>query len=185
MSVLEDYEKRMGLSPLSPDQVLGVVQLAENHMATCTHNGVRTTSADDDRVLIWLHDHAQALTAIFDSLKGVPLRHRCGWCFRAGPMTREAWEALPSMDLDAVQAHAGICEHNPLVQKIVKLRAQVAELLRCPLDVTVQELQAQVADLQGRSGGVDVSNLREKIRSLLKSGKPACELRRALGDLVR
>lgn len=127
MSVLEEYEKRLGLAALQPDEILRIVEATEQHMARCTEAGIRTTSADEDRVTLWLHDRLQAAYGAMEAAKDVPQLHRCGWCFRAAGLTREAWDALPSMDLDAIQAHAAVCEHNPLVQKIATLEALLKE----------------------------------------------------------
>lgn len=131
MTTLENYEQRFGLAELTPDEILNHVQNAEERMATCTSHGLRTTSADDDRVLLWLHDTLQATNI---ELGMAPILARCAWCFRAGPTTNEGWRALPRMSFDDAGAHSQVCEHNPLVQKIRTLEASIDEVRQVALE---------------------------------------------------
>lgn len=131
MTTLENYEKRFGLAELTPDEILNHVENAQGHMAMCTSHGLRTTSADDDRVLIWLYD---TLLATNIELGMPPVLVRCVWCFRAGPATGEAWRALPKMSLDDAAAHSQVCDHNPLVRKIRELEASIEEVRQVALE---------------------------------------------------
>ncbi|HEX6022575.1 MAG TPA: hypothetical protein VFZ00_11310 [Solirubrobacter sp.] len=112
------------------------------------------------------------------------------------------------MSLEGVRAHTLVCEHNPLVQDLTRVRRDrdtaLAEVERLGRDViavcanhqeeqrahaktslALREARAELEDLRGRALGVEERGLRDKIRGLLKSDMPAGELRRALGELVR
>lgn len=122
MTTLENYEHRFGIAGLTADEILKHVENAEANMARCTSLGLRTTSAGDDRVLVWPSGRLQAVYAALEG-RGVPVAARCAWCFRAGPQTDEAWGELPKMTLDDAAIHSQVCEHNPLVQQIRRLTA--------------------------------------------------------------
>lgn len=122
MSILEDYEKRFGLAPLTNDEILERVEIAEAGLGTAEHNPAQRT----DRVIVWLHDQVQSLAGRLGMNKA-PDAYRCGWCFRALGSKDEQWHELPLMSLDDVQTHSQLCEHNPLVQKIRKLESLLAE----------------------------------------------------------
>lgn len=68
-----------------------------------------------------------------------PGPHRCGWCDVAAGPTVEAWNALPDMNDEDIQAHTLTCEHNPLVA-----RANAAEFER---DLWKQRAESALADL--------------------------------------
>lgn len=179
MSVLEEYDERMKLTPLTAEEILKRVERAE---ACLTSPAVGDPRLHTERILVWLHDRLQAAYGAIEAAREVPQLHRCAWCWRAGPMTREAWEALPTMNLDEAQDHTQKCEHNPLVQRIGDLekaaRAYVEQ--RSQLDAA----RAEAEDLRGRALGID-DGLRDAIRALLKSEASAGDLRRALWELVR
>jgi hypothetical protein len=127
MNTLESYEQRFGLAELTSEEILRHVDNAEEHMARCTQIGMRTTSADDDRVPIWLSERLQVMAAALGDPRGVMA---CGWCWKAAGLTTEVWRGLPKMNLADAQAHAQVCEHNPLVVKIRELEAANEQLRR-------------------------------------------------------
>lgn len=192
MSILEDYEKAFGLEPFTPDQILTMLESAEEHMKGCTEAQIRTTGADADRLPIWLSDRLQAVYAALENPK-VPVGHRCAYCWNAAGRTEEAWHALPAVSYDDACLHAQVCEHNPLVQSIARISHDRDAAL------------AQVADLQGRklgngdawaeaaseaTGMYDYQRklheaMKATIRSLLSTELPAGELRKAIEELVR
>jgi hypothetical protein len=159
-TVLEQYEERYRLAPLTPDVIIACVGAAEQILLS----DVLPTDLVDERELLWLHDRLQAVYTALEN-PSVPVVSRCAWCFCAGPQTDEAWAALPKMTLDDAGIHAQVCEHNPLVQE-------------------VRRLSALLEDIRGRALGVD-DGMRDALRALLKSEMTAGELRRALGELVR
>lgn len=161
MSILELYEKRYNLDPLTIDEIAKKVEAADEILAS----DVRPEDLVDERLILWLSDRLQAAYDAMQTAKDIPTRHRCAWCWRAGPMTGAAWDALPTMTLDEAGDHTQKCEHNPLVQRN-------------------RMLEAEAEDLRGRALGID-DGLRDAIRALLRSEAPAGELRRALWELVR
>lgn len=199
MTTLERYEQRFSLAPLTPEDILEHVENAAGHMARCTEQGIRTTSADDDRVEIWLSDRLQA---VYDALEKptAPVEARCTWCLRAAGSTDEAWRALPVMSMDDSAAHAQVCERNPLVQSINRLRRD-----RDSAESEIRGLTSELEDLRGRKiGNADAwaeaaseatkmydyqrklhEALKATIRSLLSTELPAGELRKAIEELVR
>lgn len=118
MSILEDYEKRLGIEPLTPDDILMHVDAAEGYLQSASG----TRSVAQERALCWLHDRLQAVYSALEN-PGVPAASRCAWCFYAGARTDETWNALPKMTLDDASTHSQVCEHNPLVQEIRRLTA--------------------------------------------------------------
>lgn len=121
MSALDDYEKRFGLQPLTPEEILKRVDLAE----ACLGNPrVGDPRLHTERVVFWLGDRVQAMASAIGDRDGVTT---CAWCWRAAGFTREAHGKLPRMTLDDAAAHSQVCDHNPLVRKIRELERQVEE----------------------------------------------------------
>lgn len=184
MSVLEDYEKKCGLAPIDAERVLFEVEVAEGKLRDEVSSARNFSDLPTyNRVLVWLHDRLQAVYAALENPKA-PVAARCAWCFRAAGGTDEAWRALPVMNMEDSAAHAQVCEHNPLVSELAKLRALLEEHGFIEGQAG-HALEAENEDLRGRALSVDERGLRDKIRKLLKSDKPAGELRKAIAELVR
>lgn len=184
MSILEEYDERMQIKPLTVEEILNRVELAE---ACLTSPAVGDPRLHTERVLAWLHDRLQDAYSAMETARDVPQFHRCAWCWRAGPMTSASWDALPTMTLDEAGDHTQKCEHNPLVAKIRTMEALMEEHGFRTGEAgpgRLAELAAQNEDLRGRALGID-DGLRDAIRALLRSEAPAGELRRALWELVR
>jgi hypothetical protein len=122
MGVLEDYESKFGLKPLTAEQISDRIFSSEEHMEGCTNHGIRTTLADEDRVLLWLNERVLELYARLGDLRGTMV---CGWCWKAAGLTQEIWRDLPKYTLPDAQEHALTCEHNPLVVRNRELQAQL------------------------------------------------------------
>lgn len=215
MSVLEEYDERMKLTPLTAEEILKRVERAE---ACLTSPAVGDPRLHTERILVWLHDRLQAAYGAIEAAREVPQLHRCAWCWRAGPMTREAWEALPTMTMDEAGDHTQKCDHNPLVQRNRQLEAENERLGRdvntvcanhqeeqrehAKTSLALREARAQVDELRVNSMAAireleaqaeDLrgralgidDGLRDAIRALLKSEASAGDLRRALWELVR
>jgi hypothetical protein len=184
VSILEEYEKRFKMGPLSPDEILKRIELAE---ACLESPGVGVIGRlETERVIVWLHDRLQAIAVRAGTEEHAPNGFRCGWCFRAAGCTDESWRSLPTFTLDAIRAHTEICEHNPLVQRCRAAEAALEDLRGRRIgsadawadaaDEATQmyQLAQQLHDATKR-----------RIRTLLKTELPAGELRKALEELVR
>lgn len=192
MTALEDYDKRLNRTPLEPDIVFENVMAAERHLERADKN----YAVETERTICWLHDRLQAALAVIADATDrpkIPVGDRCAYCWNAAGRTEEAWHALPAVSYDDACLHAQVCEHNPLVQSIERVRRDRDAAL------------AQVADLQGRKlGNADTwaeaaseatgmyeymrklhEAMKATIRSLLGTEIPAEELRRAVAELVR
>lgn len=195
MSILEEYEKKCGLTPIDAESILFEVEAAEGKL----RDEVSSTRNFSDlptynRVIVWLHDRLQAVYAALENPKApTGVSFRCAYCWNAAGRTEEAWQALPKVDYDDACLHAQVCEHNPLVQSIARISHDRDAAL------------AQVADLQGRklgsgdawaeaaseaTGMYDYQRklheaMKATIRSLLSTELPAGDLRKAIGELVR
>lgn len=189
MSILEDYEKTHGLEALTPDQILKRVELAE----LCLQNpAVGDRRLEAERIMVWLHDRLQAVCAALENPKA-PVGHKCGWCWRSAGATQEAWNSLPKMDLDGVDTHVAVCEHNPLVQKLASAEIENRALTSELEDLRGRKLGNGDAWAEAASESLGMYDhmrglheaMKATIRALLNTEQPAGDLRRALGELVR
>lgn len=121
MNVLENYERRCGLEPLTSEQILEQVEAAEDYLQSGNHD-----AAERQRAMVWLHGRLQAVYDAIDN-PAAPVEGRCAWCLRAAGGSDEAWRALPKMNMEDSAAHSQVCEHNPLVHKIRTLEALLEE----------------------------------------------------------
>jgi hypothetical protein len=166
MSVLEDYEERFSLSPVDLDEVLSVVDSSARQLHVARDPSVPVHC----RVVVWLHDRVKVQAAeLVRIAEEVPQLYRCVWCFHATSRSRVAWNWLPAMTFESIQAHAQTCEHSPVA---VKARGLEQELEKLRGEVTMYNTE------------VDAS-WRDAVRALIQSDKPAGELRQALEELVR
>lgn len=192
MSILEEYEKRMKLPPLTTDEILSLVQDAEAFLSGAEVSKEPRAIDEAPRVVVWLHDRLQVVWTALENPRP-PVEHRCAYCWNAAGRTEEAWHAVPAVPYDDACLHAQVCEHNPLVQCLDRVRHDRDAAL------------AQLADLQGRklgngdawaeaaseaTGMYDYQRklheaLKATIRSLLDTELPAGELRKAIEELVR
>jgi hypothetical protein len=186
VTTLENYDQRFSIAPLTHEEILARVERAQEHMARCTEQGIRTTSADDDRALVWLAEWVLGRPP-------VPQHNRCGYCFRAGGGTTEAWDALPRMSMDEAAAHAQVCGHNPLVQKLASSESENRALTSELEDLRGRKLGNADAWADAASESLQMYNLVHKlhdtlknnIRALLKTELPAGELRRVIEEIVQ
>lgn len=185
MSVLTEYEQRMKLEPLTGDEILHVVEDAEAFLTGGARSIDPRPIDEIRRVILLMHEILESQAERL-GITRIPEGSKCAYCLVAAGRTDEAWMDLPSMTFDEAQAHAQVCEHNPLVRRMRDLQARngsnANEASR--LFERNRELEAQNEDLRGRALGID-DNLRDAIRALLNSEAPAGELRRALAELVR
>jgi hypothetical protein len=183
VSILENYDKRFHMEPLTVDQILRQVEMSERNLESPDDS---TMILAADRVIVWLHDRLQGIAGRAGTEEHAPDGYRCGWCFRAAGCTDESWRSLPTFTLDAIRAHTEICEHNPLLQRCRTAEAALEDLRGRRIgsadawadaaDEATQmyQLAQQLHDATKR-----------RIRTLLKTELPAGELRKALEELVR
>lgn len=72
-----------------------------------------------------LHVLAVAFSDVVDRYLEVadrPKQNRCGWCVKSAGSTDAAWREAVVYSLDEVQAHTLVCEHNPLVAELARVR---------------------------------------------------------------
>lgn len=183
MSILEDFEKKTGYDPITPDVVLAYVQDAEATLLGGDREPLATVPCGTLRVLVWLSDrvieHATA------QLEG-PKLHGCSWCWTAAGETPEAWQALPKLPLDEIRAHTATCEHSPIARRIRELEAEVEELRGRKLGNadTWAEAASEATGMYEHMRKLHEA-MKATIRSLLDTELPAGELRRAVGELVK
>ena len=193
MSVLEDYEKQHGLDPLTPGQISDHVEAAENFLAAPSPPK-GSVIAERMRVICWLHDRLQAVYAALDNPKApIGVSFRCSYCWNAAGRTEEVWQALPKADYDDAVLHAQVCEHNPLVQDLSRVRRDRDAAL-----IELEELRGRkIGKADAWAEAADESTgmyhhmrglheaMKATIRSLLATETPAGELRRSIGELVK
>lgn len=180
-TVLELYETRHELQPLTPDEILRQVDAAEGILK----DDAPPQDLIDERLICWLNDRVQALAGRL-AMNKAPEAYRCGWCFRAAGAKDEDWNELPEMSLEEVGVHTLSCEHNPLVKQSRELAAQLEDLQGRKLGNadTWAEVASEATGMYDHMHDLHES-MKATIRTLLITELPAGELRRAIGELVK
>ncbi|HEY6117010.1 MAG TPA: hypothetical protein VI172_13730, partial [Candidatus Dormibacteraeota bacterium] len=75
-TVLEMYEERYGLEPLTPDNIVTCIETAEQVLLSDVHPSKLVAQ----RHLLWLSDRLRAYAGSSGTEDRAPAGHRCGWC---------------------------------------------------------------------------------------------------------
>lgn len=119
--------------------------------------------------------------AIAESLETKPVQHRCGWCVEADGGDQTAWEAAPTYDAEAIRAHTKMCQLNPLVIELERLRSQLgAKFLTYDEIESVREVCHELITRAMRAESADIDGRASLLGDELRAKEAA--IRKLIGD---